>query len=402
MQRITSIVVSLIVSTVLWCTDTFAHRGTEIREIPSNSCFVNGVCFRLEGSKAHTIQEMEEDHGYNIRQSDIIAMSHSGDYSEWTIARKQTPPPPPQPPPPPPPTLEPTTLSTISGNGQQGAPSEPLANPFVVEVQDQNGNPLAGVTVTFTVTAGGGTLTATTPTTDANGQARTTLTLGPILGTNSVQASVEGIEQTEVFSAEATFTESVRAAVADATGSALETVQLYQFELQLQQGWNLIHLPLTVYAVNNELYGIQTAADLYELIQPTFMFIHSSEEGFIGTHEETDITLGPNQGIAVLTDAPATFTLVGTRLPEPFQFESGMNFVGFPRQSVTLRRVSDLLRIYEGAVVVITMVDGEFSVVGRAGDPADHEITGGQSFFISMTAPRQTFFYGPAWGTHID
>ena len=296
-----------------------------------------------------------------------------------------------------------TTLSKISGDNQQGAPGEALANPFVVAVQDQNGNPLAGTTVTFAVTAGGGTLTATTPTTDANGQAQTTLTLGSMLGTNTVQASVEGIDQTQVFSAQDSLLESVRKIVVDVTGSDPRAVRLYQFELQLQQGWNLIHLPLTVYAVDNQLLRIQTAADLYELIQPTFMFIHSSSEGrFIGTNEETDIELGPNQGIAVLTDAPATFTLVGTRLPEPFQFESGLNLVGIPRQSVALQRVSDWLRIYEEAVVVITMVDGKFSMVGRAGDPGDHEITGGQSFFIPMTAPRQTFFYGPAWGTRIE
>lgn len=295
-----------------------------------------------------------------------------------------------------------TTLSKISGDNQQGALGEALANPFVVEVQDQNGNPLQGTTVTFAVTAGGGTLTATTPTTDANGRAQTTLTLGSMLGTNTVQASVEGIDQTQVFSAEASLTESVRHTIVDSTGADPRAVQLYQFELQLQQGWNLIHLPLTVYAVNNELYRIQTAPDLYELIQPIFMFIHSSEEGFMGTHEETDIILGPNQGIAVLTDAPATFMLIGTRLPEPFRFERRLNFVGLPRQSDALQQVSDLLRVYEEAVVVVTTVDGEFSVVGRAADPGDHAITGGQGFFIMMTAPRETFFYGPAWGTPIE
>ncbi len=293
-----------------------------------------------------------------------------------------------------------TTLSKISGDNQQGAPGEELANPFVVAVQDQNGNLMAGVTVTFAVTAGGGTLSTTTPTTDANGQAQTTLTLGPMLGTNSVQASVEGIDQTQLFSAEVTLSKAVRKTVADVTGSGRETVQLYQFELQLQQGWNLIHLPLEVYAVNNELHRIQTAADLYQLIQPIFMFIYSSETGFIAVEDETDIALGPNQGIAVLTDAPATFTLIGTRLPSPFQFELGLNLVGLPRQSA-LQRVSDLLRVYEEAAAVITMANDVFQTVARAGDSGDHEITGGQSFFIIMTAPHETFFYGPAWGTPI-
>ena len=73
----------------------------------------------------------------------------------------------------------------------------------------------------------------------------------------------------------------------------------------------------------------------------------------MGTHEETDIILGPNQGIVVLTDAPATFTLIGTRLPDPFRFERGLNLVGLPRQSDTLQQVSDFLGVYEEAFVVV-------------------------------------------------
>ncbi len=422
------------------------HGGVALREIPSDTPLTpDSNTFRVEGSEGHTVAEMEA-HGYKITfpigEGDISVIAHSYDYSQWFIGRRKgastttpttstpttTTPTTTTPTTTTPTTTTPTTTTTstptttpttttpttqtpplvatklvkISGGNQQGAPGEELANPFVVAVQDQNGRLLAGATVTFAVTAGGGALSATTPTTDANGQAQTTLTLGSMIGTNSVQASVEGIDQTQLFSAEATLIEAVRRTVADTTRGGPGDRQLYQFELQLQQGWNLIHLPLTVYAVNNELHRIQTAAELYELIQPILMFIYSSEEGFMGTREETDVILGPNQGIAVLTDAPATFTLVGTRLPDPFRFERGLNFVGLPRQSVALQQVSDLLRVYEEAVIVVTTVDGKFAAVGRAADPGDHTITGGQSFFIIMTAPRETHFYGPAWGTPIE
>ena len=40
----------------------------------------------------------------------------------------------------------------ISGDKQQGLLGEALANPFVVEVRDQSGDPLLGVQVTFSVT----------------------------------------------------------------------------------------------------------------------------------------------------------------------------------------------------------------------------------------------------------
>ena len=85
-------------------------------------------------------------------------------------------------------------LLKISGYNQQGASGETLAQPFVVAVQDENGSALEGVQVTFTVTEGGGTLSSTTSTTDANGQAATTLTLGSEPGTNTVEATVAGFK----------------------------------------------------------------------------------------------------------------------------------------------------------------------------------------------------------------
>ena len=74
---------------------------------------------------------------------------------------------------------------------------------------DEDGAAVAGAVVPFAVTAGGGMLSATTDanpctvasstpsttaTTDANGRARTWLTLGGELGTNTVEATVAGLE----------------------------------------------------------------------------------------------------------------------------------------------------------------------------------------------------------------
>ena len=98
----------------------------------------------------------------------------------------------------------PATVSIISGNNQTGVTGEALANPFVVEVRDQNSDLMEGVTVTFAVSAGGGSLSDTSVKTDANGLAQSTLTLGSSAGTTTVEASVEGLSQTVVFNAEAT------------------------------------------------------------------------------------------------------------------------------------------------------------------------------------------------------
>ena len=99
-----------------------------------------------------------------------------------------------------------TALVKISGDTQQGPPSTALAQPFVVEVQDGSSVAFAGVPVTFAVTAGGGTLSTTKTTTDANGRAENVLTLGNTAGTNTVRVSVQGVSQAATFTAEATIT----------------------------------------------------------------------------------------------------------------------------------------------------------------------------------------------------
>ena len=86
------------------------------------------------------------------------------------------------------------TLTKVSGDGQGGIVGEQLATPFVVSVLDQNGSAIAEAVVTFAVTAGGGTLSATSATTNANGRARSTLTLGSEPGLNTVSATVAGLE----------------------------------------------------------------------------------------------------------------------------------------------------------------------------------------------------------------
>ncbi len=98
----------------------------------------------------------------------------------------------------------PDILRKISGDNQQGTPRSILANSLIVEVRDQNDSPLPDVQVTFRVTAGAGKLsgrfTIEYATTDANGRAEGTLTLGPNPGTNTVEVSVVGRDP-EMFNA---------------------------------------------------------------------------------------------------------------------------------------------------------------------------------------------------------
>ena len=94
----------------------------------------------------------------------------------------------------------------ISGDTQSGNTGTLLTQPFIVEVQDTSSVAFEGVPVTFAVAAGGGSLTVTNTTTNDNGRAESTLTLGNTAGTNTVRVSVTGITQITTFTATATTT----------------------------------------------------------------------------------------------------------------------------------------------------------------------------------------------------
>ena len=96
----------------------------------------------------------------------------------------------------------PATLKPISGDDQEGLPGKALANPFIIEVKDEDGLAFEGVPVTFSITTGTGTLATRSTTTDSNGRAENILTLGKSPGTNTVRASVRTMSQSVTFNAE--------------------------------------------------------------------------------------------------------------------------------------------------------------------------------------------------------
>ena len=99
--------------------------------------------------------------------------------------------------------LTPHALNIVSGINQQGKINTALPNPFVVEVTNKRGATLPDVTVTFAVTEGGGSLSTESATTDADGRAESTLTLGSDDGPNTVTASVSEIPEPVTFTATA-------------------------------------------------------------------------------------------------------------------------------------------------------------------------------------------------------
>ncbi|AHG90461.1 Ig domain protein group 1 domain protein [Gemmatirosa kalamazoonensis] len=89
-------------------------------------------------------------------------------------------------------TTEPTNPSSIVAVGSQTVTGRAGdAVQVTVRVLNSNGNPLSGQGVTFTPTTG--TANPSTVSTDANGQATTTWTLGTAVGTQTLNATVAGV-----------------------------------------------------------------------------------------------------------------------------------------------------------------------------------------------------------------
>ena len=154
-------------------------------------------------------------------------------------------------------------LSKSSGDNQTGISGAALPYPFVVEVRDENLSVLKGISVTFTVTAGGGTLNTTHTTTDENGRAESTLALGPNLGTTTVEVSAVGIERSVTFTA-----------VAEAAVAIPDANLLAKIEVALGKASGEVITAdemkmLTVLNVNQEgivdLTGLEFATKLTEL-----------------------------------------------------------------------------------------------------------------------------------------
>ena len=287
----------------------------------------------------------------------------------------------------------PTPPLKISGDNQQGAPGEPLAQPFVVEVRDGVGVPFEGVPVTFSVTAGGGVVHPETVLTDENGRAESTLTLGFNASTNTVHVNVEEISEPVTFNA----------------------VGEIEFDLFVPAGISLIHVPLKVTTVDGVAQSIESIANLYDALggadTVNFLITYDSQTqewlsyfGVSDTGTPADKELTDDIGIITGMKASTTIRLsgspLGTNGTSTITLNPGINLVGLPLRDSRVTRVSDLFALdgIGGNVPVIILTDnGEFKAVGRAGDVSDILITGGQSFILTAQKVATVAISGEGW-----
>ena len=297
--------------------------------------------------------------------------------------------------PPSPPML--TALSIISGDNQNGMTGEALANPFVVEVRDQNGNPIEGVTVTFAVSAGGGSLSDTSVDTDANGLAQSTLTLGNAPGTNTVEVSVEGISQTVVFSAEATTLPPMPTALESVsgnnqnglTGEALANPFVVEVRDQYDDLMEGVTVTFVVSAGGGSLSDTSVDTDANGLAQSTLT---------LGNAPGTNTVEVSVEGITEMV----TFNAIAELLEFDLSVPSGISLIHVPLKvravdgvAGAIESVADLYNALGGADTVNLLITYDtdtqawHSYLGNSsrGSTADKTLTNDTGIIASMKAP---------------
>ncbi|MCU1236738.1 MAG: Ig domain protein group 1 domain protein, partial [Candidatus Solibacter sp.] len=88
-----------------------------------------------------------------------------------------------------------SSLAKVVGDTQTAPANQTFGSPLVVQVNGNNGQPLSGVSVGFTIT-GPGSLSASSAVTDGSGRAQVTVKAGASAGAISVVASVGNVSQT--------------------------------------------------------------------------------------------------------------------------------------------------------------------------------------------------------------
>src|SRR5215207_3177297 len=106
----------------------------------------------------------------------------------------------------PPDQAQPANLLPGPTNGQQGAPGRELEQPLQVIVTDKDDLPVSNVTVSFTVSSGGGSLSTTTAESDNQGIAQVRWMLGNEVGDQGVVASAKDEAGTDLDGSPLTLT----------------------------------------------------------------------------------------------------------------------------------------------------------------------------------------------------
>lgn len=120
---------------------------------------------------------------------------------------------------------------TKTGDAQTATQGTAVTNPLIMNVKDAGGAAVAGVTVTFAVTSGGGSVAPTSAITNAAGNAQTTWTMGPTPGAQTATATVVSLTPVN-FSATSVAPGAPATIVAFAGGTAQTSLVGFQTNIR--------------------------------------------------------------------------------------------------------------------------------------------------------------------------
>ena len=285
-------------------------------------------------------------------------------------------------------------VAIVAGTGQTDTVGQPLAIPYEILVTDLAGAPVAGQAVTWTVTAGGGSLSSADAASDAAGHARATHQLGLAAGLHSARAQVSGAPESPLtFS-----TFAVAAAPAVAVKSAGDR----------QSGGASATLPVP-YAVRiTDSYGNATAAVRVEFTalggsvsSPSGL---TAANGVVTTTHTLSAESGPDTVLAVVPATSDTLVFVSFALGAI----PALTAVNVPRNyglhDTFVRDGIAFASAWNTGVIIYDVGDGR--VGGTPGAPVpidtvrtgDHDIGNGRSshntWWFHNGAERRYLFVG--------
>ena len=251
-------------------------------------------------------------------------------------------------------SMQPVSLVSQPGIAGQSATSLPS-----VVVRDVQGNPVAGVTVTFTVTAGGGVIGGATQLTDGNGVATlTSWTFGGAAGLNTVTATSPGLSSV-IFSA--------------TTTGVPTTVSLFNGDNQAAVAGTNVAIPPSVRVTDAGGQGVGGVAVNFAMTSGgglvTTPAVTTDATG-VATVGGWTLGIGATQTLTATVSAavsgnPVTFNAVSatqlaiTQQP-PANVAAGVNFT----VTVQLRSATNALAQVTGVPLSISVASGGGTIVG--------------------------------------
>ena len=186
-------------------------------------------------------------------------------------------------------TQLPTIVEGVGGDEQRGRPGRVLMDPLVVRVADAGDTPVVGVEVSFSPSAGSGSVTPATETTDADGEARARWALGAGFGRQSVTASV------------ATGASAVFSAMALRPDELADSVEVVSGDGQKAWPGKPLRLPIVVRVLDEHAEPIRSANILFDAPPGHGSADPDSVKSDGAGEVTTTWTLGDKVGLQLLT-----------------------------------------------------------------------------------------------------